>query len=199
MLHTDCDDGVPLVPLKENRCPGVQQPVTRPETPGVLRPEQREQHAQGECGCNRPVGRRFVDSREWQWTREVCNGLFRAFGKYYDEKWFATVVGEWSLLYYQCTHECDYWQKRDEWLAGDEEIRNAVWSAIMFERSKVDEHRKDLLEQQRARGADSNTVVDEEEAQKVLGQNLILEEKITLVESTRLNSTLWMLYVFFFF
>lgn len=169
MLHADCDDGIALVPLKENRCPGEQM-AHRPESAsGVSRcARQQDQHALGECACNRPAGRKFVDSKEWQWTQEVCNGLFRAFGKYYDEKWFPTIIREWSLLYYQCTHQDDYWERRDEWLAGDEEIRNTMWSAILFERTKEGERIDELKKRIRDRGGDTeNCTIDEEEAQKV--------------------------------
>lgn len=170
-----CEDGITLLPLKEERCPGNQRAHRRRESvlewdAGALRRVRRDddgQEVQPTAEATVGSARPFEELCEWRWTREVCTGLFRAFGRYYDEKWFPTVVREWCLLYYQSTHSTDYWQTLDEFLAGDEEIRIAVWSSILCERQKNNK-RLEELRRQRAVCADlEDEIVDEDEAQKV--------------------------------
>ncbi|XP_060856747.1 uncharacterized protein LOC132934463 [Metopolophium dirhodum] len=124
MNGSDCDENnaCVLMPLKKKRCP------REPE----------------EDGCPPAHAARFEDSVEWKWTKCTSEGLFRTLGRYYDETWFPTAVNEWCQLYYRCNHAADYWCHRDEWLAGDEEIRLAVWAEVLRHR---DQHDADRSEQ----------------------------------------------------
>lgn len=92
----------------------------------------------------RPKGNKFKDSVEWKWTKSTSAGLFQAMGQYYNEQWFPTVIKEWCLLYYRCNHTADYWQYRDEWLSGDEEVRMAVWTEILKQRDRADRRRDEI-------------------------------------------------------
>jgi len=87
--------------------------------------------------------RRFVDSYEWKVTKSTSACLFRTLGRYYDELWFPTVIREWCMLFYQCSYAKtdDYWRYRDQWLAGDEEVRMAMWSEIIRYRGKYSGYR----------------------------------------------------------
>ncbi|XP_060846703.1 uncharacterized protein LOC132926368 [Rhopalosiphum padi] len=120
MNGTDCEEdgaGAFLMPLKKKRCP-----------------------AQTDCPPARagPRVTRFEDSVEWKWTKCTSESLFRTLGRFYDETWFPTVINEWCELYYRCNYETDYWQHRDEWLAGDEEVRLAVWAEVLRHRDQHD-------------------------------------------------------------
>lgn len=161
MFGAECADGMTLLPLKMNRCPGDQR-AHRSEAHG---PGGRDHQNHAAVPANRP----FVDTPEWRWTRDLCAGLFCTLGRYYDEKWFPTVVREWCLLYYRCAHVEDYWQARDEFLAGDQEIRMAVWTEVLAERV---ENERRLAELRRQTACNENInedddFVDEQEAQKV--------------------------------
>lgn len=85
---------------------------------------------------------KFLDSVEWKWTKSTSAGLFRAMGQYYDEIWFPTVIKEWCMLYYRSNHAADYWQYRDEWLSGDEEVRMAIWTEILKQRDRANRRRE---------------------------------------------------------
>jgi len=148
-------DEVFLMPLKKRKhlaCPGDGQ---------SLRERRCGDTGPGKCSAPRPNGRSvcvaedddpapkpvtcpglcFEDSTEWQSTKSIAACLFRALGQHYDEPWFPTVINEWSALYYQCSHACDYWQGRDEWLAGDEEVRLTVWFEVLDHR---EQHKRQL-------------------------------------------------------
>ncbi|XP_026819399.1 uncharacterized protein LOC113558081 [Rhopalosiphum maidis] len=134
-----------LMPLKKRkhlRCPGDgQSPRERRcgnmglDKCDALRPRPRSACAADDCDpAPKQVtfpGPCFEDSAEWQSTKSTAAGLFQALGQHYDEPWFPTVINEWSTLYYQCSHACDYWQCREEWLAGDEEVRLTIWSEVL--------------------------------------------------------------------
>lgn len=49
------------------------------------------------------------------------------------------------MLYYRCNHTADYWEKKDEWLAGDEEVRLSIWSDILKHRQRFDKRREMAL------------------------------------------------------
>lgn len=101
------------------------------------------------CGCPKTDdednggGKPLEDTPEWQCTKSTAGSLFRLLGRYYDTAWFPTAVKEWSLLYYRCHHADRYWQYRDEWLAGDEQVRLAVWSEVLKHREKYDRRREE--------------------------------------------------------
>ncbi|KAE9533501.1 hypothetical protein AGLY_009139 [Aphis glycines] len=144
-----------LMPLKKRKhlvCPGDGQSLrerrcgdTGPDKCGAPRPRRRSVCATEDDDLTlKPVtcpGPCFEDSAEWQSTKSTAACLFRALGQHYDEPWFPTVINEWSALYYQCSHACDYWQGRDEWLAGDEEVRLTVWSEVLDYR---EQHKRQL-------------------------------------------------------
>ncbi|XP_025191194.1 uncharacterized protein LOC112591565 [Melanaphis sacchari] len=143
-----------LMPLKKSRhlpYPGDGQPLregrcgdTGPDKCSALRSlslcaaEDDDYPASKPATCPETC---FEDSVEWQSTKSTAAGLFRALGRHYDEPWFPTVINEWSALYYQCSHTCDYWRDRDEWLAGDEEVRLTVWSEVLKHR---EQHKRQL-------------------------------------------------------
>lgn len=173
MFGAECADGMTLLPLKMNHCPGDQR-AHRPEAHGPGGSDRRPGRNSSRCRDQQdrvatPANRPFVDTPEWRWTRDLCAGLFSALGRYYDEKWFPTVVREWCLLYYRCAHADDYWQARDEFLAGDQEIRMAVWTEVLAERAENEQRLAELRRQaacnENVNGDDD--FVDEEEAQKV--------------------------------
>lgn len=93
-------------------------------------------------------GKRLEDTPEWKCTKSTAGSLFRLLGRYYDSTWFPTVIREWSLLYYRCNHADRYWQYRDEWLAGDEQVRLTVWSELLRHREKHDRRREEYKKYQ---------------------------------------------------
>lgn len=103
-----------------------------------------EQEQRRNCKCAGPTLTGFEQSAQWDYTKKVCTCLFQSLGQYYDEVWFPTVVKEWCMLYYRCNYEDKYWKFKDEWLAGDEEVRMAIWSDILRYRGKYDQRRMDL-------------------------------------------------------
>lgn len=168
MFGAECVDGTTLLPLKTNRRPGDQR-AHRPEARGSDGTSTRDRR--NGAAPSPADGRPFVDTPEWRWTRELCAGLFCALGRYYDEKWFPTVVREWCLLYYRCAHVDDYWRMRDEFLAGDQEIRTAVWTEVLAERAENERRLAELRRRAACNVAgnvnDDGDFIDEQEAQKV--------------------------------
>lgn len=119
------DDGMCLLPLRTT-APG-----------GSANAHVCRRHPPPDQGLCRNRGR-FEDSYEWKVTKSTGACLFRSLGRYYDELWFPTVIREWCMLFYRCNYaESDcYWQYKDEWLAGDEEVRLAIWSEVILYRGK---------------------------------------------------------------
>ncbi|VVC38404.1 Hypothetical protein CINCED_3A011986 [Cinara cedri] len=161
MFDEDCEPGTFLMPLKKKKTARERnkqcltwayddnqkcQEMKRTECdrddaddvderadPPPARDEAEPQHGRA----------KFKNSVEWKWTKCTCAGLFRIMGEYYDEMWFATAIKEWCLLYYRCNHTADYWQYKDEWISGDEEVRMAVWNEILKQRDRADRRREE--------------------------------------------------------
>lgn len=154
MLGGKREDGQCLLPLKKDRCV----------------PEESQAHKQnvgprGELpnadGARRVA--RFEDSYEWKVTKSTSACLFRSLGSSYDELWFPTVIREWCMLYYQCNYaerKDIYWKYRDQWLAGDEEIRTAIWSEIIRYRSKYGGCREERENNRQSNGTRGKAVAD---------------------------------------
>jgi len=144
-----------LMPRKKRKqlpCPGDGQSLrekrceTSRDKCGAAKTRRRNACA-GEIDDPEPVTGTepcFEDAVEWQSTKCVAAGLFRALGQHYDQPWFSTVINEWSALYYQCNHAADYWCARDESLAGDEEVRLAVWSEVRRHRHQHERQQEQL-------------------------------------------------------
>jgi len=127
MTEKNCDgEDTFLMPLIKKRCPADDGS-----------PREQDEDDCPPTGAGQSAAR-FEDSVEWKWTKCTSESLFRTLGRYYDETWFPTVVNEWCQLYYRCNHAADYWQYKDEWLDGDEEIRLAVWTEVLRHRDEHD-------------------------------------------------------------
>lgn len=132
-----------LMPLKRRKrvpCPSDDQPQEPVQSECDTGPDKCSMNKprQSTCEDDDPAPKPcFEDSVEWESTKSTAGCLFQTLGQYYNQPWFSTVVNEWSMLYYQCNHEADYWRYRDEWLAGDEEIRLTVWSEIIRHRDQA--------------------------------------------------------------
>lgn len=172
MIRGDDGEDVFLLPLKKKR---HEREQTMENRRGQSRATMSEHDAAmyQQPGALNNYGRsgRFEDSLEWRWTKPTCTGLFRVLGRYYDEMWFPTVIKEWCLLYYQSNHTAHYWQYRDEWLTGDEEVRMAVWYQILRHRSEFDRKRSTrrqyLIDTNQWDASRQAELLDEEEVAKV--------------------------------
>ncbi|XP_050528170.1 uncharacterized protein LOC126898273 [Daktulosphaira vitifoliae] len=137
----------------------------------------------------------FDCTTEWKTAKPICTGLFWVLGKYYDETWFPTVIREWSLLYYQCNHHDDYWQYKNEWLEGDEEVRITIWAEILRHRSAFDKKREERKEQLKTCGkSDPDLTELDGDEEKVINMcelideaNEVINVKRKLVDSSNCN------------
>lgn len=134
--------------VDERLCAEDERPCAEGERPCAEVVSRRAEERVAADACLLPLRskgctNRFEDSTEWKWTKQTCAGLFRALGRYYDELWFPTVILEWCMLYYRCSHSCDYWQQLDAWLEGDDQVRVAVWSQVLDQRTRRDRQMRD--------------------------------------------------------
>lgn len=150
MIGDNSDEEVFLLPLKkkdaatDRRCATWRYGSTATGCACGMSPERGADGA----GCRFPDVRssavgRFADTDEWRKTKCTAAGLFRTLARHYDETWFPTVINEWSALYYRCNYSGSYWPYRDQWLAGDKEVRLEVWTEILRYRSKYDKRRRE--------------------------------------------------------
>lgn len=164
MFDEDCEEGTFLMPLKKKKkasernkqcllweyddnkkCGEMKKTECIPgdvDEDDCVDPPQTSDGAEPQNGSSK-----FKSSVEWKWTKCTSANLFRAMGEYYDELWFPTVIKEWSELYYRCNHTADYWQYKDEWLSGDEEVRMAVWTEILKQRDRAERRREECQQQ----------------------------------------------------